>query len=446
MLSKKNLHQYQLDIIDKAKSLDNCALFLSMGCGKSIITLTTLVETNRTNVLIMAPLQVAKNVWEAEVQKWEHTKHLRTSMIVGSDKQRRAAIEKEADIYITNYEQLGWLDHNKFLQKFTHFVFDESARLKSPSTIRFKILKKFFKTRTGGTTMLLSGTPTPNTIADLWAPIGLLDKGQRLETSMGKFREIYMVPGQRNRHTGVVYNWEPKPNALNKIKDKISDIAFSMQAKDYLAMPKENFVYHELTLAKPVMEAYKALKKDLVSDLGGQQITAVTAAAAITKLLQVTSGAVYDEERNVVHIHDDKINLLSELLESDTAPVLLFYNFKHSLDRIRTAFPDAQMVSDDSIKQWKAGKLKMLVGHPQSIGEGLNLQNNISEVVHIIWFDLFFSSTYYEQGNARVARQGQNSPVLIHHLIAKGTVDEHVVKVLDKKIEVQNILLDALKV
>ena len=194
------------------------------------------------------------------------------------------------------------------------------------------------------------------------------------------------------------------------------------------------------------MEAYKALKKDLVSDLGGQQITAVTAAAAITKLLQVTSGAVYDEERNVVHIHDDKINLLSELLESDTAPVLLFYNFKHSLDRIRTAFPDAQMVSDDSIKQWKAGKLKMLVGHPQSIGEGLNLQNNISEVVHIIWFDLFFSSTYYEQGNARVARQGQNSPVLIHHLIAKGTVDEHVVKVLDKKIEVQNILLDALKV
>ena len=445
MLTKKNLHQYQLDIIDKVKPLDNCALFLSMGCGKSIITLTALAETKRTNVLIMAPLQVAKNVWEAEVNKWEHTKHLVTSVIAGTPKQRMNAINKKADIYITNYEQLGWLEHNKLLGKFSHFVFDESARLKSPSTIRFKILKRLFKTRTSGTTMMLSGTPTPNTIADLWAPIGLLDKGQRLETSMTKFRELYMVAGQRNRHTGVVYNWEPKPNALMQVKDKISDIAFSMQAKDYLAMPQENRIYHELLLSPPIMEAYKELKKNLVSELGGQQITAVTAATAITKMLQISSGAIYDEERNVVHVHDDKINLLSELLESDTAPVLLFYNFKHSLDRIRKAFPDAKIVDDNSMAQWKAGKLKMLIGHPQSIGEGLNLQNNTAEVVHVIWFDLFFSSTLYEQGNARVARQGQTSPVLIHHLIAKGTVDEHVIKVLDKKIEVQNILLAALK-
>jgi SNF2 family DNA or RNA helicase len=445
MLSKKNLHQYQLDIIARVKPLDNCALFLSMGCGKSIITLTVLAETKRTNVLIVAPLQVARNVWEAEVSKWEHTKHLTTSTITGSEKQRIAAINTKADLYITNYEQLNWLDRKGFLKNFSHFVFDESARLKSASTQRFKILKRFFKTRTTGTTMLLSGTPSPNTIEDLWAPIGLLDKGQRLETSLTKFRELYMVAGQRNRHTGVVYNWAPKPDALVKVKDKISDIAFSMQAKDYLAMPKENFVYHNITLSQPIMEAYKALKKDLVSELGGQQITAVTAATAITKMLQVTSGAIYDEERNVVHIHDDKIDLLSELLESDNAPVLLFYNFKHSLDRIRRAFPDAKMVDDSSIAQWKAGKLKMLIGHPQSIGEGLNLQNNTSDVAHVIWFDLFFSSTLYEQGNARVARQGQTSPVMIHHMIAKDTVDEHVVKVLEKKIELQNILIEALK-
>ena len=416
-----------------------------MGCGKSIIALTIAKDLQRTGILIVVPLQVARNVWEAEIAKWEHLKDLTTSVVIGTEKQRKEALSKKADIYITNYEQLSWMEHNNYLPTFNHFIFDEAARLKASNTIRFKILKRLFKTKLGGTITLLSGTPSPNTIADLWAPIGLLDKGERLGKTLTAFRETYMVPGQRNRHTGVVYNWEPKPQALDQVSEKIKDIAFSMQAKDYLEIPQENPVYHEIILSKPVMESYKALKKDLVSELGGQQITAVNAATALTKLLQVTSGAVYDENKDVVQVHSDKVSLLSELLEEDNAPVLLFYNFKHSLTRIREAFPDAQMVNDNSIEAWKSGKLKMLIGHPQSIGEGLNLQNNSADVAHIVWFDLFFSSSLYQQGNARVARQGQTSPVMIHHLIAKGTVDEHVVKVLEGKISTQNILLDALK-
>jgi SNF2 family DNA or RNA helicase len=254
-----------------------------------------------------------------------------------------------------------------------------------------------------------------------------------------------MDAGQKNKYTGLVYKWIPKPNALTEVSDKIKDIAFSMDAKDYLTLPKELPIYHELELSAGVMASYKRLKKDLVSELGGQQITAVNAAAALTKLLQVTSGAVYDENKDVVQVHSDKIDRISELLESDNSPVLLFYNFKHSLLRIQEAFPEAQLVTEQSIADWKSGKIKMLIGHPMSIGEGLNLQNNSASVAHIIWFDLFFSSSLYQQGNARILRQGQNVPVMVHHLIAKGTVDEHVLGVLSGKIDIQNAVLDALK-
>lgn len=446
MLNRQNLHSYQQNIIAKARNLSHMALYLSMGMGKSTIALSILAEKQIPRTLIVAPLQVARNVWETEVAKWEHLEHLTVSLVLGTAAQRKAALEKEAAIYITNYDSLKWLDDNKYLTTFTSFVFDESSRLKSPTTMRFKIVKKLFKHRIEGHTMLLSGTPCPQNISDLWTQIGLLDKGARLETTLTKFRQVYMEPGQRNRQTGVVYNWQPKNGAMEEIQGKLRDIAFSLQAKDYLDVPKEIPTFHELTLSKPVMETYKALKKDLATSIAGTEITAVNAATALTKLLQVSSGAVYDAERNIVPVHSEKLELLTEILEADNDPVLLFYNFKHSLSRIVEAFPDARPVTTENIALWKAGKLKIMYGHPMSISEGLNLQNNSGDVVHIIWFDLFFSASLYLQGNARCARQGAEKPVLVHHLIAKNTVDEQVIKVLDGKISVQQALMDSLSV
>jgi len=444
-LSKDKLHPYQTNIISQAKKLDSCALYLSMGLGKTTIALSIIAEKKVKRTLIIAPLQVARNVWHKEISNWEHLSHLTYSLMIGTEKQRVEAFNKDKNVTITNYESISWLEHNNLFDRFDTIIFDESARLKSSSTQRFKLLKKAMK-RKNFNLILLSGTPTPNTIADLWSQIGLMDKGARLETTLGKFRDKYMDAGQRNRHTGLVYKWIPKINAMADVTNKIKDIAFSLQAKDYLTLPKETAVFHSIELSKRVMASYSDLKKDLVAEYQNQQITAVNAATALTKLLQVTSGAVYDENKDVIPVHADKIDFITELLEDDNAPVLMFYNYKHSLDRIMKAFPEAQMVTEKSIAQWKAGNIKMLIGHPQSIGEGLNLQNNIAEVAHIIWFDLFFSSSLYLQGNARVLRQGQTVPVLIHHLIAKGTVDEHVIKVLDGKIDVQNAVLDALKI
>jgi SNF2 family DNA or RNA helicase len=445
MLYKTQLHQYQLNIIEKASSLKSCALYLSMGLGKTTIALSVVANKKPKRTLIVAPLQVARNVWHKEIENWEHLNHLTYSLVIGTEKQRRQALNQKADIYITNYESIAWLSGLDKFKQFDQIIFDESSRLKSPSTQRFKILKKEVKAKDYNI-MLLSGTPSPNEVSDLWSQIGLLDKGARLETSLTRFRDKYMDPDQRNRHTGMIYSYKAKPKAMEEITNKISDIAFSMQAKDYLTLPKEIPIYHEIKLSNDIKGAYDDLKKDLVSELGGQQITAVNAAAAITKLLQVTSGAVYDENREIVPVHSDKIDLLTELLESNDEPVLLFYNFKHSLTRIQEAFPDAQLVTEKSIADWKAGKIKMLIGHPASIGEGLNLQNNIAKMAHVVWFDLFFSSSLYLQGNARIARQGQNVPVIIHHLIAQDTVDEHVVKILTGKIDLQNLILDYLKV
>ena len=444
LLTKSNLHQYQVDIIEKAVKLKSCALYLTMGLGKTTIALSVIAEKKPKKALIIAPLQVARNVWHKEAANWDHLKHLSVVRVLGSEKQRTELLKEKADVYVTNYESIAWLSLRGLLKQFDLIVFDESSRLKAPNTLRFKTLKKEYKLKSYDT-ILLSGTPTPNTVADLWSQIGLLDKGERLETSLGKFRDKYMVAGQRNKHTGMIYKWEPKPTALTDISEKIKDIAFSMDAKDYLTLPKELPVFHELSLSKDVMGSYKRLKQDLVSELGGQQITAVNAASALTKLLQVTSGAVYDEDRNVVQVHSDKIEFISELMESVDEPVLMFYNFNHSLTRIQKAFPDAQMVNEQTIELWKKGKIKMLIGHPQSIGEGLNLQNNSAPMAHIVWFDLFFSSSLYQQGNARILRQGQNVPVMIHHMIAKDTVDEHVLKVLTGKIDVQNAMMEALK-
>ena len=398
------------------------------------------MEQFKGSTLIIAPKRVAETVWDTEVKKWEHLKHLKVSKIMGSPAERLSGLGTKADIYLINLENVVWLlDQNV---KFDNLVIDESSRFKDSSTKRFKALKKHlknFKRR-----IILTGTPTPQGLADLWSQVGILDLGERLETSLTRFRDKYMNPGQRNRHTGVIYNWVLKDGADKVITDKISDICYSLKAKDYLQLPTLTTLFHNVELDKKIKEKYNGLRKDMVAEIGKEKITAPTAAALANKLLQFTSGSVYNEEGEAQEIHSSKLEYLESLMEESSSPTLVFYHFKHSLQRIRLQFPQAVVLDDDNIAAWRRGEIRMLLAHPQSGGIGLNLQCNIGETAQTVWFDLPWSSENYIQANARIYRQGQEKPVIIHHLVVSNSIDGHVVKVLEGKITIQDALMDAL--
>lgn len=326
---------------------------------------------------------------------------------------------------------------------FDYLIIDESSRFKDPSTKRFKALKKVLKTFKRR--IILTGTPTPQGMADLYAQVGILDLGQRLETSITRFRDKYMHVAERNRHTGVIYKWGLNEGADIIIQNRISDICYSLRANDYLQLPKLTKLYHSITLDSDVRKKYNELKKNMVAEIGTEEITAPTAATLTNKLLQFTSGAIYNEASESVPVHDTKLEFLESLLEESSAPTLLFYHFKHALQRILDKFPEAVVLSDDNIQDWRDGKIKLLVAHPQSGGIGLNLQCNSGELAQCVWYDLPYSSENYIQANARVYRQGQTKPVIIHHLMVANSIDEQVVKVLEGKINVQEALLEALK-
>jgi hypothetical protein len=274
--------------------------------------------------------------------------------------------------------------------------------------------------------------------------VGILDLGERLETSLTRFRDKYMNPGQRNRHTGVIYNWILKDGADKIITDKISDICYSLKAEDYLQLPTLTTLFHNVELDKPIRAKYNELRKNMVSDIKGQTITAPTAATLAGKLLQFTSGAVYNEEGKAQEIHRSKLEYLESIMEESSSPTLVFYHFKHSLQRLRLTFPSAVVLDDDNIAAWNRGEIRMLLAHPQSGGIGLNLQCNVGETAQTVWYDLPWSSENYIQANARIYRQGQEKPVVIHHLVVTNSIDKHVVKVLEGKITIQDALMDAL--
>jgi SNF2 family DNA or RNA helicase len=322
-------------------------------------------------------------------------------------------------------------------------VIDESSRFKDPSTKRFKALKKHLKGFSRR--LILTGTPTPQGMGDLWSQVGILDLGERLETSLTRFRDKYMTPDQMNRHTRVVYSWKLKENADTTIKDKIADICFSLKAEDYLQLPALTTLYHQVEIDKNARNQYEQLRKDMVVDIKKEKITAPTAAALANKLLQFTSGAVYNEEGESQEIHRSKLERLESIMEESSSPTLVFYHFKHSLQRIRLQFPEAVVLDDDNIEAWSRGEIRMLIAHPQSGGIGLNLQCNVGETAQTIWFDLPWSSENYIQANARIYRQGQEKPVIVHHLVVANSIDEQVVKVLEGKISLQEALLDSLK-
>jgi len=336
---------------------------------------------------------------------------------------------------------LVWLLEN--LEKpFDNLIIDESSRFKDPSTKRFKALKKHlknFKRR-----IILTGTPTPQGMADLWSQIGILDLGERLETSLTKFRDKYMTPDQMNRQTRVIYSWKLKSGCDEVIKNKISDICFSLKAEDYLQLPTLTSLYHKIEIENGIKIKYDQLRKDMVTDLGKGQITAPTAATLAGKLLQFTSGAIYGEDGETQEVHRAKLERLESIMEESSSPTLVFYHFKHSLQRLRLQFPQAVVLDDDNIAAWRRGEIRMLLAHPQSGGIGLNLQCNVGDTAQTVWFDLPWSSENYIQANARIYRQGQEKPVIIHHLMLSNSIDEHVIKVLEGKINLQEAILDSL--
>jgi SNF2 family DNA or RNA helicase len=442
MLKRKQLHQYQQEIIEKAKSIPNLGLFLPPGLGKTTTTLTIISEQFEGKTLIIAPKRVAETVWDTEVQKWEHLKHLRVSKMIGSSTQRMAGLNAEADVYLINLENVAWLCGLSDKLVFTNLVIDESSRFKDPSTKRFKALKKHLKGFSRR--LILTGTPTPQGMQDLWSQVGILDLGQRLETSLTKFRDKYMVPDQMNRHTRVIYSWKFKPGCDQIVQDKISDICYSLKAEDYLQLPECTSLYHPIEIDKSIRNQYNELRKDMVTQVKKEKITAPTAAALANKLLQFTSGAVYNEAGEAQEVHSSKLERLESIMEESASPTLVFYHFKHSLQRIRLAFPQAVVLDDDNIEAWRRGEIRMLLAHPQSGGIGLNLQCNTGDTAQTVWFDLPWSSENYIQANARIYRQGQEKPVIIHHLTVCNSIDEHVVKVLEGKINLQDALLNAL--
>lgn len=442
-------HEYQKVAEEKIIELPAVGLFLDMGLGKTVITLSAI---NRLmyemfavqRVLVIAPKRVAEDTWGRESQKWDHLKHLKLSRVLGTKEQRIRALESDADIYIINRENVKWLVDQcqaKRRWPFDMVVIDELSSFKSSKSQRFRALKKatpLIKRIVG-----LTGTPTPNGLLDLWPQIYLLDRGERLGKTISGYRERYFLPRQRNGYT--VFNWELKEGADRAIHEKIKDICISMSAEDYLELPERMNNVINVRLSDQEMKIYRTMEKEQILTLEDSDIVALSAGTVAGKLLQMANGAVYDQEGGYRIIHDRKLEALEEIIDTTDEPVLVFYNFQHDhdrlLERLRKLSPRSLDTADD-IRDWNEGRIRILLAHPASVGHGLNIQDGGRT---IIWFGLTWSLELYQQANARLYRQGQRKNVIIHHLVAAGTIDEQVMAELEKKDTGQKALLDALK-
>lgn len=440
-------HDYQKRMIDLVIKKPRLGLFLSMGMGKTVITMTAIQELmydrfQVSRVLVIAPKRVAEDTWTREHAKWDHLKALRISKVLGNSQQRVRALEAEADVYVTGRDNVIWLiKYYQHLRRwpFDMIVIDELSSFKNPQAKRFRALRKVvpLADRVVG----LTGTPSPNGLMDLWAEIYLLDQGERLGNTLGAYREKYFRPGARNGY--VVYKWEPFRNAQKEIEDKINDICIGMSAADYLTMPKRIDNVIPVQLSPEEAEAYKRMERDQLLRIEGDDITALNAAAVMTKLLQIANGNVYTTEGKTVKIHEAKLEALAEIVDTTDSPVLVFYSYKHDLSAVRSRIKGARVLeTEEDIADWNGGKVRVLLAHPASVGYGLNLQDGGHVIV---WYGLTWSLELYQQANARLYRQGQEKPVIIHHLIALGTVDEDVMAALRNKNTDQAALLAALK-
>ena len=438
-------HNYQERMTRYIEEKPECALFLSMGLGKTVITLSAIhnlmFDTFEVKkVLIIAPIRVARDTWPDECEKWEHLKLLRYSTVIGSVKERTQALKEKADIYFINRENIDWLVNKSNIPfDFDMVVIDELSSFKSHTAKRFKALiqvRPYIKRIVG-----LTGTPSSNSLMDLWAPFRILDKGERLGRFISHYRQTYFDPDKRNGM--IIYSYKLKPGGEEAIYDKISDITVSMKAEDYLEMPELIMNKVPVELSAKEQATYDQLKKDMLVTLGDKEIDAVNAAVLSGKLLQMASGNVYGEEQESIHLHDRKLDALEDLIEgANGKPLLVVYWFKHDLERIKERFEVRELKSRQDFRDWNQGEIPVAVIHPASAGHGLNLQSGGSTIV---WFTLTWSLELYEQTNARLYRQGQSESVVVHHIVTKNTLDEYVLKALENKSQSQNALINAVK-
>ena len=456
MLDRDALHDYQKYSVKFVEEHPAAILIQQMGLGKTISSLTSTLdlmfdsfEVHKT--LVIAPLRVARDVWPQECREnWSHTRFMTMSVVVGDAKARVAALELPADIYVVNRENIKWLveyyEKNGMRWDFGMVVIDELSSFKNHQSKRFKSLKLVrdkIKRIIG-----LTGTPAPNGLIDIWAQIYLLDKGERLERNITAFRERYF---NYTRYGDQAFGtYDLKTGSEDSIQNKISDICISMKSEDYLELPDINYNRISIELDTKAKKAYNELEKEMILELieTGETIDVTSAAALTNKLLQLSNGAVYDEDRKVHEIHNCKIEAFMELVEAlNGQPALVFYSFQHDKDRIKKALSKSnlrirELKTDQDVTDWNNGKIDMLITHPASSAYGLNLQAGGN---HIIWFGLNWSLELYQQANKRLHRQGQTEKVFIHHLITEGTRDQDVMAALGDKGDIQESLLNSLK-
>ena len=439
-------HPYQSYATCRVINDDHVGLLLDMGLGKTVITLTAIealiydyMRVDR--VLIIAPKKVAEATWQAEAAKWDHLRHLRIATALGTAKQRQAAIAAGADITIINRENVVWLVETLGARwPFDMVVVDESSSFKSPSAKRFRALKRMLPRIRR--TVILTGTPAPNGLEDLWAQIYLLDQGERLGRYITHYRARYFD------HNPWAYEYKPKPDAFDVVQSKISDICVSMKAADWLQLPER--VVHDVPVAldEKARRAYRQMERTMVMEVRGEEISATTAATLTGKLLQLCGGSVYDENGGAVHVHDAKLEAMGELIEGlGGEHALLFYGYRHELPGIEATLKKLGLrwrtleMAEDA-DAWNRGEVDVLIAHPASCAYGLNLQQGGH---HVIWYTLSWSLELYQQANARLYRQGQDRPVIIHRLLVQGGADEDVARALEGKDETQAALIEALK-
>lgn len=443
-------HPYQRYCIDRVVKDQAIGLFLDMGLGKTVITLSAIMELKYgrfavNKVLVIAPKKVAEATWQQEAAKWDFLRNLRFATVLGSAKNRIKELYRPADIYVINRENVDWLvDYYKNDWPFDMVVVDESSSFKSHRAKRFKALASI-RPRIRRI-VELTGTPSPNSLMDLWSQLYLLDGGARLGKYYTHFRDRFFDPGKRTRE--VIYSYDPKDGAQQSIMGRISDICISLKASDYLQLPDCIIDDIPVELDAKAKKAYNQLERDMVLALPDGDIDVASAAGLSNKLQQLANGAVYDDEHGVHEVHNCKLEAFLELLEKlNGQHALVFYNFKHDLSRIQDALKTSKLrvrvfQGAEEEKDWNSGKIDVLLAHPASTAYGLNLQNGGH---HIIWFGLNWSLELYQQANKRLHRQGQQEPVIIHQLVCRGTRDDDLVDALDWKDKAQDYVLESLK-
>lgn len=444
MLSRSDLHDYQLRAVDFIKDRKRCALWLDMGLGKSVTTLTAAADLIDSflvsRVLVIAPLRVANSVWKQEALNWKHLRHLSVKVATGSEKARLRALQCDADIYVINRENVPWLV-KQYGKKwpFDCVVIDEASSFKNASSQRFKALRKTLPETEY--MILLTGTPSPNGLLDLWSQMYLIDYGNTLGRTMTAYKQRFF------EQDFMGYRFTPRAGSAEKIHDLLKPHVLSMSAKDYLELPDRIDLVERVTLPPTAMAEYLRFEKTLLAELpDGEEIEAVSAAVLANKLLQFSNGAIYtDDIGNWSELHSAKLDALAEIIEqNENENVLLAYNYKTDLERLQKRFPQSRVLdkNPDTVREWNSGEIPLLLAHPASAGHGLNLQRGGSLIV---WFGLNWSLELYQQFNARLHRQGQSKPVRVVHLIADGCIDERVMQVLGSKDAQQSALLKALK-